>query len=155
MLPPSRPFLPPQGYCKQLQQIHNSSASRPAAASPQAIEHRACRPEIARGGSRQPGQALGLVDLVGRLAARRDDRERPVAAQDAQPLGGFAARSSEGERDPKGVVERAETNRVEAGDIVGQKRLREADEGVAMDARFVLQAFVGADVNLCGQPIAT
>ena len=92
---------------------------------------------------------------MGGPIARGVDRERPVAAQDAQPLGGFGAPLREGERDPKGVVERAETNRVEAGDIVSQKRLREADEGVAMDARFVLQALVGADVNLCGQPIAT
>src|SRR5260370_10252407 len=50
---------------------------------------------------------------------------------------------------------RAQAEGFEAADIVGQERLRRTDERIAMDARVVLEAVFGTDVDLRCQAVTT
>ena len=63
------------------------------------------------------------------------------------------ASSAEGQRDPQGLVELGEAWRAEARDLIGEHGLRKADEGVAVNARLVLQALLGTDVHLRRQAV--
>lgn len=60
----------------------------------------------------------------------------------------------ERQRYAKGLVKSTNPCRLQAGDVVREYWLGNADEAVTVDARFVLQAFLGTDVDLSGQAVA-
>ena len=53
----------------------------------------------------------------------------------------------------EGAAEGAEALEREAPDVVGQRGLEETDEGIAVNARFVPEPLVDADVNLSGEAV--
>jgi hypothetical protein len=52
------------------------------------------------------------------------------------------------------LVKSTEPRRLQAGQVTREQWFGDADEGVAVNARFVLQAFLWTDVDLGGQTIA-
>jgi len=62
--------------------------------------------------------------------------------------------SGERQGHPQRLVKRTKACRLEAGQVIREQRLGDADEPVAVDARLVFQAFFRADVDLRRQPIA-
>ena len=61
--------------------------------------------------------------------------------------------SREGERHAKRLIKRSQAYGFEGADVVGQERLRQADERVAMDAGVMLESIFGTDVDLSGQAV--
>jgi len=66
-------------------------------------------------------------------------------------LSSFFPISLDIESDAEGAAEGAEALQREAPDVVGQRGLEETDEGIAVNARFVPEPLVDADVNLSGE----
>ena len=62
--------------------------------------------------------------------------------------------SGERQRYPKGLVKSTKACGLQAGQVIREEWLGDADEPVAVDARLVLQAFFRADVDLRRQPVA-
>jgi hypothetical protein len=62
--------------------------------------------------------------------------------------------SGERQRYPQRLVKSTKACRLEAGKVIREQWLGDADEAVAVHARLVLQPFFGADVDLRRQPIA-
>jgi len=62
--------------------------------------------------------------------------------------------SGERQRYPQRLVKSTKACRLEAGKVIREQRLGDADEAVAVDARLMLQAFFRADVDLGRQPVA-
>lgn len=63
--------------------------------------------------------------------------------------------SREGERHAKRLIKRSQADGSEGADVVGQERLRQADERVAMDAGVMLESIFGTNVGLGGQAVTT
>ena len=70
-------------------------------------------------------------------------------------MGGQAARSGQCQGHSERLIEGAHPRRCQAPDEIGEHRLGQADEGVAVDARFVLESILHAEFDLRRQSVAT